>query len=126
MKLVTCYQPAKFQISQLSESNFTEVFIRHPRKPLRRHYDVTSRYLAFKIVHFVELNKRYQPARFHWSGWSGSNFTRAGGKHPPRLNTLSKSPVLIGLEEVVHEKYPVMRKLLTGGIPPHQLVTLKV
>ena len=34
VKLVTSYQPAKFQIPQLSESNFTEVFIRHPKKPL--------------------------------------------------------------------------------------------
>ena len=34
MKLIISYQPAKFQILQLSESNFTEVGIRHPQKPL--------------------------------------------------------------------------------------------
>ena len=28
------YQPAKFQIPELFESNFTEVFIRHPKIPL--------------------------------------------------------------------------------------------
>ena len=33
-ELIISYQSAKFQISQLSESNFTEVFIRHPQKPL--------------------------------------------------------------------------------------------
>ena len=31
VKLVISYQPAKFQIPQLSESNFTEVGIRHPK-----------------------------------------------------------------------------------------------
>ena len=34
VKLIISYQPAKFQIPQLSESNFTEVGIRHPRKLL--------------------------------------------------------------------------------------------
>ena len=29
-------------------------------------YDVTSQYLAFKIAHFVELNRGYQPAKFRW------------------------------------------------------------
>ena len=41
VKLIISYQPAKFQIPQLSESNFTEAGIRHPKKPLGRHYDVT-------------------------------------------------------------------------------------
>ena len=36
MKLIINYQPAKFQIPQLSEANCTEVGIRHPKK----HYDV--------------------------------------------------------------------------------------
>ena len=80
MKLIISYQAAKFHIPPLSESNFTEVAIRHPKKPLRRHYDVTSQYLVSKI--FVELNESYQPAKFHWPRLSGSNFTRAGGKHP--------------------------------------------
>ena len=31
VKLVISYQPAKFQTPQLFESNFTEVFIRHPK-----------------------------------------------------------------------------------------------
>ena len=60
-----------------------------PPKILLRHYDITSQYLAFKIAHFVELNRKYQPAKL-----SGSTFTRAGGKHPPPTYTLSKSPVL--------------------------------
>ena len=36
--------------------------------------------------------------KFHFSWLSGSNFMRAGGKHPPQTYTLSKSPVLIGLK----------------------------
>ena len=62
MKLAISYQPAKFQITQLSESNFPEVFIRHPK---RKYYGVimTSQYLAFQIAHFVELNRRYQPVK---------------------------------------------------------------
>ena len=34
VKLVTGYQAVKFQISQLSESNFTEVGIRHHKPPI--------------------------------------------------------------------------------------------
>ena len=68
------------------------------QKPLWRHYDVTSQYLVLKIVRFVELNRSYQPAKFHWPRLSGSNFSRAGGKPPQTCNTLSKSPVLIGLK----------------------------
>ena len=89
MKLVISYQPAKFQIPQLSESNFTEISIRHPKKP----YDVTSQYLVFEIAHFVELYRRYQSAKFNLPRLSGSNFKRAGGKHtppPPRLYALKK------------------------------------
>ena len=33
-KLIISCQPAKFQIPQLSESNFTEVGMRHPKKQL--------------------------------------------------------------------------------------------
>ena len=98
MKLDISYQPTEFQLPQLSESNFTEVFIRHPKKPLWRHYDVTSQYLAFKVAHFVELNRGYHPAKFHWPKLSGSDFTRDGGEHPPQTYTLSKSPVLIGIK----------------------------
>ena len=79
MKQFIRYQPAKFQISQASESNFTEVGIRHPKTPLSRHYDVTLSYLVFNIVHFVEYNTSYQPTKFHWLRLSGSNFTRGGG-----------------------------------------------
>ena len=32
----------------------------------------------------------YQPAKFHWPRLSGSNFRRAGGKHPPDLHALKK------------------------------------
>ena len=98
MKLVISYQPAKFQIPQLSELIFTEVFIR----PLKNHYDFTSQYLVFKITHFVELNNRYQPAKFYWLRLSGSNFKRAGGNSPPppppQTYTLSQAPALIGLK----------------------------
>ena len=38
--------------------------------------------LLFKIAHFVERNRSCQPAKFHWPRLSGSNFMRAGGKHP--------------------------------------------
>ena len=65
VKLIISCQHAKFQIPQLSESNFTEVGIRHRKKPLWRHYDVTSQYLVFEMAHFVELNRTYQPAKFH-------------------------------------------------------------
>ena len=34
VKLVFSYQPAKFQIPQLSESNFIETFIGHPKKTI--------------------------------------------------------------------------------------------
>ena len=34
VKQIISYQPAKFQTPQLSESNFTKVGIRHPKKPL--------------------------------------------------------------------------------------------
>ena len=71
VKIVTGYQPAKFQILQLSESNFTEVGIRHHKKPLWRHYDVTSQYLVFEIVHFVDLTRRYHPGTFDWTRLSG-------------------------------------------------------
>ena len=91
MKLIISCQVAKFQIPQLSESNFKEVAIRHPKK----HYDVTSQYLVFKIPHFVELNRSYQSAKFHWPRFSGSNFARAGEKHPPDSHALKKpSPYL--------------------------------
>ena len=59
---------------------------------------MTSQYLVFKIAHFVEINRRYQPAKFHWPRLSGSKFTRAGRKHPPppptgQIYTLSKRPL---------------------------------
>ena len=73
------YQSGNFQVIQLSESNF----IRHPKTPLLRHYDVTSQYLVLKISHFVEHNRNYQSAKFHWPGLSGSNFMRAREKHQP-------------------------------------------
>ena len=41
-----------------------------------------------KFAHFVNLNRRYRPAKFHWHRLSGSNFTRAGGKHPSDLHAL--------------------------------------
>ena len=63
VKLAISYQPAKFEITLLSESNFPDVFIRHPKKTLWRHYDITSQYLAFQIAHFVELDRRYQPVK---------------------------------------------------------------
>ena len=40
VKLVIIYQPTKFQILQLFESNFTEDFIIHPKIPLCRHFTV--------------------------------------------------------------------------------------
>ena len=82
------YHSGKFQVLQLSESNFTEVSIRHPKTPL----DVTSQYLVSKIAHFVEISESYQPAKFHWPRLSGSNFMRAGGKHlPPPPSRLTRS-----------------------------------
>ena len=54
------------------------------RHPKNNYFDVTSQYLVFKILHFVELNRSYQPGEFHWPRLPGSNFTRFGGKHPPQ------------------------------------------
>ena len=49
----------------------------------KKHYDIImTQYLAFKIAHFVELDRGYHPVKFHWPRMPGSNFTRAGGKHP--------------------------------------------
>ena len=56
--------------------------------------------MAFKIAHFVERNRSYQSAKFHWLRISGSNFMRKGvGKRsPPDLQAL-KIPVLTGFIE---------------------------
>ena len=103
------YQSAKFQVFQLSESNFTEVSIRHLKTPLWRHYDVTSQYLVLKIAHFVEISRRYHLAKFHWPTLSGSNFMRAGGKHSPlppfRLTDLHalRNPVLVDCKRLIWE-----------------------
>ena len=78
-KLSTCQVPNQ---SVIPESNFTEIFIRQLKNSLCRHYDVNSQYLAFKIVHVVELNRGYQLSKFHWPRFSVSNFMKAGGKHP--------------------------------------------
>ena len=49
---------------------------------------------GFQNYTFVELSRSYQPAKFHLCRLSGSNFMRAGGKHPPQTYMLSKNPVL--------------------------------
>ena len=68
------YRPAKFPIPQLSESNFTEAGIRHPK-----HTITTSlqQYLVFILENLIKVN--YQPAKFHWPRLSRSNFTRGRG-----------------------------------------------
>ena len=96
VKLIISYQPAKFQIPQLSESNFTEVGIRHPKD----HYDVIMTSLhnvwfsklhtwwnlieAVSLVSFIGLGCLDQLL------WAVVDNT-------PQTYTLSKSPVLIGL-----------------------------
>ena len=54
--------------------------------------------LVFKIAHFVEHNRSYQPANFHWPSFSGSNSMRGGGKHfpppPPRFTRSQKAQSL--------------------------------
>ena len=46
------------------------------------------------MAHFVELNRSYYPAKFHWHRLSGSNFTGGGGgggQHlPSDLHPLKK------------------------------------
>ena len=56
MNLDIGYQPAKFQIPELSESNFTGVFKRHPQKTIMTSLSlhVTSRYLALLLIIFYE------------------------------------------------------------------------
>ena len=44
----------------------------------------------FKIAHFGELKRSYEPAKFHWPRLLGSNFTRAGGNPPPNVQALKK------------------------------------
>ena len=61
---------------------FYRGFYKTPQKWLWRHFDVSSQYLTFRISHVVELNRRYQSTNTHLPMLSGSNFTRAGGKHP--------------------------------------------
>ena len=51
MKLVIGFQPAKFQICQLSKSNLTEVGIRHPK----HNYDVTM--TSINNIWFSKLDK---------------------------------------------------------------------
>ena len=94
MKLITGYQPAKFQFPQLSELNSTRGFY---TTPLKSHYDVTLQYLDFKIAHFVELNRSYQHAEFHWPRLCGSNFMDGWWKTPlPRLTRSQKAQSLKG------------------------------
>ena len=91
MNLPINYQSTKFQVLQLSESNFTEVSIRHPKHD----YDVIMTSFHnnwFQNCTFVEHSRSYQPAKFHWPRMSGSNFMRAGGKCPPQTYMLSKKP----------------------------------
>ena len=95
------------------------VGIRHTKEGLWRYYDFPSEYLVFKIAQLVKLNRSYQLAKFHWSGLSGANCTRAGGKHPsPDLHVL-KSAALIGLTQkptITHEEKKVALILsLAGG-----------
>ena len=69
-------------------------FYRGWYKTPKNYHDVTSKYLVFKIAHFVEINRSYQPANLHWPRLTGSNFTRGGGKHlppPPRLKRSQKA-----------------------------------
>ena len=94
MRLIISCQPAKFKIPQLSESNFTEVGIRHPQNS----YDITSQYLVFKIAHFIELYRSYQPANFIGLGCLDQILRGLVENTPPQTYTLSKSPVLIGLK----------------------------
>ena len=57
VELVIIYQPAKFKIPQLSESNFTEAFLRHPKN----NYDVimTSLHnIGFQNFTFCRTSKK--------------------------------------------------------------------
>ena len=79
---------------------FYRGFYKAPQQPLWRHYDVTSQHFVFKIAHFVELKRGYQPAKFHRPRLSGSNFTRAGGTPPPDLHALKMpSPYKVNFEK---------------------------
>ena len=40
----------------------------------------TSQYLVFKIAHFVELNRSYQPAKFQWPRLSELSEILRGGR----------------------------------------------
>ena len=81
---------AKFEIFQLSGSNFTEVDIRRQK----HHYDAIM--TSFHNIWFSELDIlyiSYQHNKFHWPrlSASGSIFTRGGvGKHPSDLHALKK------------------------------------
>ena len=87
---------------------------------------MNSQFLALKITHFVELNRRYQPAKFDLSGLSGTNFTGADGKHPPPPQTLSKGPVLIGLKgHGFHDDNPCKIECGSAMVLPRSLSGVK-
>ena len=91
MKLYISYQPAKFQISQLSESNFTEVFIRHPK----RYYDVSMTSLNniwFSKLHiFQNLIEDISLPSFIGLGCVDQILQRADEKHPtPDLHVIAQ------------------------------------
>ena len=89
--MIISYQPAKFQIPQLSELNFTEVGIRH----FQKHYDVimTSlhNYLVFKIVHFIEVNKSCLVAKVHCLAFLDQILWGLVENTPPRLTCSQKA-----------------------------------
>ena len=97
VKLIISYQPAKFQISQLSESNFTEVFIRHPNK--NDDVIVTSLHnIWFSKLHILQnFIEAISLPNFIGLNCLDQILQGLVENTPPRLNKLSKSPVLKGL-----------------------------
>ena len=103
----TDYKLSTRQVSNplVIQIKFYRGFYKTPQKSIMM--SLFSQYWTFKIAYFVELNRGYQPAEFHWPRLSALNFTRAGGKHPtPQTYTLSKNPVLMGLKAEISTSQP--------------------
>ena len=94
----TSYRLSSCQVSNPSVIwiKFYRGFHKTPPKTIMTSFWRYFTIFGFNIIYFVELNRRYQPAKFHWPRLSGSNFMRAGGTPPPppRLTRSQKAQSL--------------------------------
>ena len=72
------YHPAKFQLSRLSGSSFTEGLQKHNDDVMMMSFHT----LGFKIQYFVKLIISYQPAKFQIPTLFETNFTEVFINNP--------------------------------------------